>query len=881
MKTRSCLALLVILLLSSSLVLGATTGIVFASAAQLSGAGGASVVPIQLLPDEPQSHNLIPDGGEVWYEVNSVPGYVFGVTLELSGGLPMLDLSLCDQTGNVLYMLTVDEESGTNTVRLLWLAEQASYLVHVQYAGSPTPVAYDISFGQAPDEANNARDDAFSFEMFGTPFAGTMNEQQDVDWFRIPIQPGRYYYLQLYHASSMGVLVDLLGGDGELLMSGQRMSSGAWLCFHPTELSEVFLRLSHVPGTSLGMYDTLLCYDYPDVIDVTCGELVQEGDAVSVTVTVVAGEAAKSSSEDDKRYLYAQLNRPSGQPWMGEVRYSVDGGESQTATTDINGYITIPVEGLVWGDGSPALGSGQQITISASLEPGDYTLNVITIDRFISPIDMVSRALHVPSQAELAAKAAADAIAVLPEPGQLTLDDKPAVLAARQLVVAAFALGVGEQEVANLPKLLMAEARIALLEHPPVADDPVEEIVLQPLQLTVQRQLDGSLRTVHTATAAARSLISQARRAGQECVEFSIGAIASQQARRVIIPNELLRESAGLGVIIRSGACMLELPSTLVQTLAQSGQGVAVDMTLGDEATVAAAMDGTYQPVASPLQIDTMMQGNIVVTLLCNIALPADQEDRQALLDNLAMLAVHESDVELVRELTFTFSEDGMSLVAVGFLVQRFSTFCLVEIDPVALSAKRAVLAIDALPSIGELTLGHAAVLEAARGSVTNAFRLGVGESAIPNIASLVERERRLAQLAAASGTLRIGLRDSGYTLNGSEQPFPGETAVSIGDGAVGIALRLLEQLGANVTYRKVEQRGEIQIAFLDTVLTLWDGSGQMAVRDSQGETLVPLSAVVCSRHGRCYVPIRDLGRYLGLRVEWHGNEKSVTISGK
>ncbi len=885
MRTKRCLALLVMLLVTFPQVSGAVGGGLAArtQAAVLSGElpGPSPADPTQLLPGEPQSFGLIPEGGEDWFTINVTPGFVHTVELVITGDFPELSLSLCDEAGNDLYMVATDEEAGNDTLMLVWLAEQPDYSVRVQYAESVAPTTYDISFDRVPDEANSALDDAVCMEVYGTPLYGSMNEQHDVDWFRIPLQPGRYYYVQMYHAASMGVLVDLLDADGTLLMSGQRMSSGAWLCFHPPELSEVFLRLSHVPGTSLGMYDTLLCYDYPDVVDVTCDELVQGEDTASVTVTVRASEAARSSSEEDRRYLDIQLNRPSGQPWMGEMQYSVSGGGPQAVSTDSNGRITIPADGWVWGDDSPALGSGQQITIAAPLEPGDYTLNVITTDRFVYPIDMVSQPLHVSSPAEVAVQAAMDAIAVLAEPAELTLDDKPAVLAARQLVAAAFELGAGELEIANLSKLVMAESRIAQLEHPPTVEEPVEDEAPAPLQQMTTHHADGSPLVIYTVTGAARTLIAQARRAGQTAVEFAVDASDLRPARRVVIPGRLLQEVTGLGVVIRCGGCVLEFPASLVQQLAQDEQGITVDLAAGDESMLGPALDGTFQPVAQPLQIDTVLQGDITVTLHFPIDLPAEPEARQALLDNLAMLAVHATDAELIRELNFIFADNGNSLIAASFQVQRFSAFCLVKLDPIAVAAQQAVGAIDELPLPGELAEHHAVLLETARAAVNDALKLGAAEAAMPNLASLTELERRMEQLLAAQGVLRVGLQGNSYTLNGEAHLFDAATAISMGEGVTGVAPRLLEGLGVKVTYRAVGQHGEIQIAFLGTVLTLWDGSDQMVISGKLREEHVTMSAAVRNRNGRCYIPLRDVCRYLGLRVDWHAGEQSITVSGR
>ncbi len=92
------------------------------------------------------------------------------------------------------------------------------------------------------------------------------------------------------------------------------------------------------------------------------------------------------------------------------------------------------------------------------------------------------------------------------------------------------------------------------------------------------------------------------------------------------------------------------------------------------------------------------------------------------------------------------------------------------------------------------------------------------------------------------------------------------------------MAVRLLEELGAKISYKRVDNVGVVTVAFGDIKAILREKSSIMTVTTAAGESQVTLRTPFTNKQGRTYLPTRDIAENLGFCVRWAAADDSITI---
>lgn len=287
----------------------------------------------------------------------------------------------------------------------------------------------------------------------------------------------------------------------------------------------------------------------------------------------------------------------------------------------------------------------------------------------------------------------------------------------------------------------------------------------------------------------------------------------------VRIPEDIVSRLSGLEVVLNTPFGDITLPEALVEALAAAGEEFTITLQPGDAEAVEAEIAETDVVLTEPVEVNTSITGNTLVTLSCNLPLPAAGAERDAFLSSLYVLAIHDADdVEQIGDIVFDIDEETGTLLAITFQVDRFSTFALI--------------------ATGQ-------------------------EVEVPQDELVTVIDSRT------------------YTINEESKTFDNVTSYRVNDGTTVMAVRLLQELGAKIGYQRVNNVGVVTVTFDGTVATLQEKSNVMTVVDAEGTRQVTLRTVFTNLNGRTYLPTRDVAENLGFFVHWAAQTDSITITAR
>ena len=314
-------------------------------------------------------------------------------------------------------------------------------------------------------------------------------------------------------------------------------------------------------------------------------------------------------------------------------------------------------------------------------------------------LDAVQAAIDEDTAKTEAIAAAIAAIDALPAPGDLTMDDKAAVEAARDLVNTAKGLGATDDDITNLDKLVTAEETIAALE---AATDAV-----------VIAEASEAQADVNTARPLVEALTD--------------GAAKSDLIDRLDAVQAAIDKQAAIDAAI---VAIAGLPASGDLTLAHAG---AVE---DARALVKVAIDDHGAAETDITNLDKLVTAEETIAALeaaTDAVVTAEASEAQA-------------DVNTARPLVEALTDGA----AKSDLIDRLDAVQAAIDKQAAIAA--AIDAIAALPAPGDLTLDDAAAVAAARELVDIARDdYGAVKADITNLAKLVTAEETIAALEAAT----------------------------------------------------------------------------------------------------------------------------------
>ena len=229
---------------------------------------------------------------------------------------------------------------------------------------------------------------------------------------------------------------------------------------------------------------------------------------------------------------------------------------------------------------------------------------------------------------------------------------------------------------------------------------------------TVTRKYDsGNNIETFTVKSTISTALAKALASGEESLEINVASTHSASTTIVTMPNDVLKAAEGLALQITTPKASIQVPASLVETLAAAGEKLTMKVGHGKVADInqamveVAGMEGA-EILGTPTIIETALVGNTKVTIpLTGISIPSNSVEREEFLDSLGVFVIHDGDeTQLIRP-SIAYDANGP---AISFYVDRFSTFAIVKLpssQPVEdISGHWAKDNINALVKMGVIT---------------------------------------------------------------------------------------------------------------------------------------------------------------------------------
>jgi glucan-binding YG repeat protein len=328
-----------------------------------------------------------------------------------------------------------------------------------------------------------------------------------------------------------------------------------------------------------------------------------------------------------------------------------------------------------------------------------------------------------------AIKAAIEAIEALPEEDTVTLADEPRIKAARELVSNALKAGAVESDLTNLNKLVDLEERIAQLAE--TKRYAIEDAIAAIENLPSEGEL----------TLADKEKVEQARAMVEKA--FTAGASESEITNldKLINLEEMLKSLAFKQQVIDDAIeAITNLPDVETVKLAdQSGVMMARQL-----------VDRAFELGAMPEEVTNL---NKLILLEERLSIFQDIEEAVVAAESAIAALPHIDSIKLsdepavlaARELVNQALEKGAIESDINDLYKltQFES----RLDTMKATLKKVMDAIDALPSVEELTWEDESKVISARELVYEALMRDISKEDIPNINKLILLEKRLAEL--------------------------------------------------------------------------------------------------------------------------------------
>jgi len=161
----------------------------------------------------------------------------------------------------------------------------------------------------------------------------------------------------------------------------------------------------------------------------------------------------------------------------------------------------------------------------------------------------------------------------------------------------------------------------------------------------------------------------------------------TQSALGVTISAGVLQALTGMDLTILTPYGSLTLPAVLVKSLSSLGQPLPIIMEPLSLDGLAILLPAGTEPLGNVFNVQTDLRGLTKVTMPMNIELPKSEQERQALLDDLMVAALHSDDSrQIIHDMEFNIDPLTNVLKSLSFWADSFSSFTVVKPNYQALS---------------------------------------------------------------------------------------------------------------------------------------------------------------------------------------------------
>jgi len=319
--------------------------------------------------------------------------------------------------------------------------------------------------------------------------------------------------------------------------------------------------------------------------------------------------------------------------------------------------------------------------------------------------------------------------------------------------------------------------------------------------LAIETGTNAQGQTVETITVKpeAAAQVEAVKKAGGSTVEIKVGDVKAEVAV-INIPKEVLKSAAGMNVAIGTPQARLELPPSVVQTLA--GQGLTVQLQKGDADAVRGALAGmpeakNAEVLGTPTEIRTAIKGRTTVTIpLTGIGFPADPREREAFLAGLAVFVIHSDGEKQVVKGEIVKNAQG-DPTGIRFTVDRFSTFAVIW-----LAAGPAATIVLTPGSQAASIGGKPYTLDAAPFVTANNRTMVPVRFVSEALGARVDWSSGTKQVLIKDGATEIVLTINGVQVMVNGRPYTLDAPAQVKSNRTFVPLRFVsETLGARVDY--------------------------------------------------------------------------------
>lgn len=180
-----------------------------------------------------------------------------------------------------------------------------------------------------------------------------------------------------------------------------------------------------------------------------------------------------------------------------------------------------------------------------------------------------------------------------------------------------------------------------------------------------------------------KKMLKELKESGEAEIEIALET-NEDRSIELNIEKDVIQNAKEFGMKISMNDTILEIPQPILETFAQSNENLNIAINQSDTALVEEAMNEfkevkNAKTKGTPTNIETDLKGNTKLTIpLDGVVMPNDSVERQTLLDQLAVFAIHSDGEKEMIEATIVY-DDNHEPIAITFTTDKFSIFAVVQ----------------------------------------------------------------------------------------------------------------------------------------------------------------------------------------------------------
>ncbi|MDD4550106.1 MAG: S-layer homology domain-containing protein [Syntrophomonadaceae bacterium] len=180
--------------------------------------------------------------------------------------------------------------------------------------------------------------------------------------------------------------------------------------------------------------------------------------------------------------------------------------------------------------------------------------------------------------------------------------------------------------------------------------------------------------------------ITQAKEEGKTTIEINLNCKDKSSIKILTLPAEVVKSARNMNIQLNLTDITIEIPASIINKLAANNGELEVSLQQGDVSAIRQEIAVSQEAqgatvLGKPIEIKANIKGKTSIMLpLTGIKIPEDPAERQMLLSNLAVFAIHSDGEKELIQGELVSDKDGLPL-AIRFNTSKFSTFTIVKLS--------------------------------------------------------------------------------------------------------------------------------------------------------------------------------------------------------